>query len=67
MRYIGVGVLFTCVPVHAIAAVYGDRLPGVEIVPVLTGYIPDRLLGRDVMALPSVLAWRVRTGKTPHR
>jgi hypothetical protein len=49
MRHIGIGVLFTCVPAHAIGAVYGDRLPGVEIVPVLTGYIPDRLVGRDVV------------------
>jgi dienelactone hydrolase len=49
MRQIGIDVLFTCVPLHAIETVYGDRLPGVEIVPVLTGYVPDRLVGRAVM------------------
>ncbi len=49
MREIGVDVLFTCVPAPEIEKVYpSERLPGVIKVNVLTGYVPEHLLGKDV-------------------
>ena len=51
MRQIGVNVLFTCVPSSEIPKVYSeDALPGVCKVNVLTGYVPDGLLNRPVLA-----------------
>ena len=41
---LGIDVLFTCIPDEEIEAVYPQsKLPGVQIVNVLTGYVPDRL------------------------
>ena len=51
IRELGVRVHFTCVPPHAIPTIYGDRVAGVDVVPVLTGYVPDRLVGRAVRPL----------------
>jgi dienelactone hydrolase len=48
MHHLGIDVVFSCVPADGLEAVYGDRLAGVEIVPVLTGYVPDRLVGLTV-------------------
>lgn len=49
MREIGVDVLFTCAPPEVMAKVYPpEKLPGVVVTNVLTGYVPFRLLGRSV-------------------
>ncbi|MFL5941907.1 MAG: hypothetical protein ACJ75L_01410 [Gaiellaceae bacterium] len=45
MRELGIGLLFSSVPAEAVPDVYGDRLPGVDIVPTLTGYVPAELEG----------------------
>lgn len=51
MRQIGIHVLFTCVPDEEIEKVYSpERLPGVRCVNVLTGYVPEHLLGKPVPA-----------------
>ncbi|MHB2168616.1 hypothetical protein [Alsobacter sp. R-9] len=51
MRQIGIHVLFTCVPTEEIHKVYSpERLPGVKMVNVLTGYVPEHLLGKSVPA-----------------
>ena len=50
MREINISVLFTCVPEHEIQKVYSDEaLPGVRKVNVLTGYVPEALLHRQVL------------------
>lgn len=46
MRELGIGVVFSSVPADAVPDVYGDRLPGVEVLPTLTGYVPAELVGR---------------------
>ncbi len=46
MRWLGIGVLFTIVPPRELPKVYGGRLPGVELVPTLAGYVPERLARR---------------------
>lgn len=43
IRELGVAVVFSSVPPHAVPAVYGSRLQGVEILPTLTGYVPAGL------------------------
>jgi hypothetical protein len=48
MRNLGVDVLFTCVPEPAAGQIYDSRLPGVTRVFTLPGYVPDKLVGRDV-------------------
>jgi len=45
MRELGIGLLFSSVPADAVPSVYGERLPGVDIVPTLTGYVPAGLDG----------------------
>lgn len=45
MRELGIDVLFTSVPAAAVESVYGSRLPGVDILPTLTGYVPADLEG----------------------
>jgi hypothetical protein len=47
MRELGIDVLFSSVPADAVPSVYGSRLPGVDIVPTLTGYVPADLDGRE--------------------
>src|ERR1700722_5329395 len=50
MQAIGIDVLFTCVPEAEIEKVYSsERLAGVVKVNVLTGYVPERLLGKTVL------------------
>jgi hypothetical protein len=46
MREVGIDVLFSCVPPDAVPSVYGSRLPGVDILPTLTGYVPANLADR---------------------
>jgi hypothetical protein len=46
MRELGIDVLFSSVPADAVPNVYGSRLPGVDILPTLTGYVPADLDGR---------------------
>ena len=46
MRELGIDVLFTSVPAAAVPSVYDSRLPGVDILPTLTGLVPARLDGR---------------------
>ena len=51
MRYLGMDLLFTCVPESEIEKVYPSaQLPGVEKISVLTGYVPDAL--RHVPLVP---------------
>lgn len=47
-RRLGIDVLYSVVPPDAVTGVYGDRLPGTEILPTLTGYVPDALRDRSV-------------------
>ena len=51
MRELGIDVLFTCVPEDVVPAIYGQRLPGVQTVTTLAGYVPDQLVGRRVPPL----------------
>ncbi len=44
LRDLGVSVLFSVAPPAAVEGLYGSRLPGVDIAPTLTGWVPDRLL-----------------------
>jgi len=46
MCELGIGLLFSSVPADAVPDVYGTRLPGVDILPTLTGYVPTDLEGR---------------------
>ena len=51
IRDLGINLLFTCVPEPEIDKVYSpEALPGVTKVNVLTGYVPENLLGRAVPA-----------------
>ncbi len=43
MRELGIDLLFSSVPPDALALVYGTRIPGVDVVPTLTGFVPARL------------------------
>ena len=45
MRELGIDLLFSSVPADAVPSVYGRRLPGVDIVPTLTGFVPADLDG----------------------
>jgi hypothetical protein len=61
---IGLDVLFTCMPVASIEAVYpSSELPGVTKINVLTGYVPEALLARAVPPLaarPIDVGYRAR-------
>lgn len=46
MRELGIDLLYSSVPADAVPDVYGSRLPGVDILPTLTGYVPADLDGR---------------------
>lgn len=51
MRYLGIHVLFTLLPAGEVRKVYSpERLPGVELVHQLAGYVPESL--QDVAAPP---------------
>ncbi len=43
MRELGIALLFSSVPAAAVPDVYGPRLPGVEVLSTLTGYVPAAL------------------------
>jgi hypothetical protein len=45
IRELGIDVVFSSVPADAVPDVYGSRLPGVDILPTLTGYVPTELGG----------------------
>jgi hypothetical protein len=64
MRETGIDVLFTCVPEEEIENVYpSERLPGVFKVNVLTGYVPEALLGKRVLSYserPIDIGYRAR-------
>lgn len=51
MRHLDIDVLFSIVPPRELENVYGGRLPGVEIVPTLAGYVPEQLVDRKTPAL----------------
>lgn len=51
MRDLGVHLLFSSVPADAVSSVYGSRLPGVDILPTLTGYVPSDLEKRPPQPL----------------
>ena len=46
-RRLGIDVLYSVVPPGKIDSVYGDRLPGVEVLPTLTGFVPEEAVGRS--------------------
>jgi hypothetical protein len=63
IRQMGVHVLFSCLPLEEAQRVYGPRLPGVTLVPTLTGYVPDSLVGAEVPppeARPIDIGYRAR-------
>lgn len=45
IRELGVDLLFSSIPVDVVPQVYGPRLPGVDVLPTLTGYVPAELEG----------------------
>ena len=45
MRRLGIDVLYSVVPPHKFEQVYGDRLPDTDLLPTLTGYVPERIVG----------------------
>jgi hypothetical protein len=47
MRELGIELLFSSVPADAVPQVYGPRLPGVDVVSTLTGYVPAELERRS--------------------
>jgi hypothetical protein len=47
MRDLGIDLLYSSVPADAVPSVYGSRLPGVDILPTLTGYVSADLAGRE--------------------
>lgn len=64
LRFLGIDVLFTCVPTPEIEKVYpAAKLPGITKINNLTGYVPDALLRRRVSALaerPIDVGYRTR-------
>jgi hypothetical protein len=59
LRELGISVLFSVVPPAAVETLYGSRLPGVAIVPTLTGYVPPALVDRRT---PPLLAREIDVG-----
>lgn len=64
LRFLGVDVLFTCVPTPEIEKVYpAERLPGITKINNLTGYVPEALVSRTVApiaARPIDVGYRTR-------
>lgn len=50
IRQLGIGVLFSVAPHDAQRLLYPDRLPDVDIVDTLTGFVPENLVGRKTPA-----------------
>jgi hypothetical protein len=64
IRELGINVLFSSVPAPAVPDVYGSRLPGVEILPTLTGYVPATVEGlprQPVAGRPLDVVYRGRS------
>ncbi|MBI2264229.1 MAG: hypothetical protein HYU64_03515 [Armatimonadetes bacterium] len=64
MGDMGIHILFTVVPEHAVPKLYGPRLPGVVMVHTLTGFVPDHLLNAETPSLrsrPIDIGYRGRT------
>lgn len=65
MRHLGIHVLFTLLQSERISAIYNDvRLPHVKTITTLAGFVPDKLVGRDVAPLenrPIEIGYRGRT------
>ncbi len=51
MRFMGIDVLFTLVPESEHARIWHARLPGVELVTWIAGYVPERLVGLETPPL----------------
>jgi hypothetical protein len=51
IRELGIDVLYTCVPAPEKEEIYTTRLPGVQLVTTLPGFVADELVGRDVPPL----------------
>lgn len=51
IRQLGIHLLFSSVPAESVTSVYGSRLPDVEILPTLTGYVPADLEGHSPRSL----------------
>jgi hypothetical protein len=51
MRELGIDVLYSCVPEAQVAAIYGGRLPGVDVLTTLAGYVPEGLAEYPAPAL----------------
>ena len=64
LRFMGIHVLFTCVPDGEVDKVYSSSaLPGLTKVNTLTGYVPEALLTRDVSRIkdrPVHVGYRTR-------
>jgi hypothetical protein len=64
LRFLGIDVLFTCVPTPEIGKVYpAAKLPGIAKINNLTGYVPETLLSRPVAAIaarPIDVGYRTR-------
>jgi hypothetical protein len=61
---LGVNVLFSSIPPDVASLVYGHRLPGVEVLPTLTGYVPAELEGhhpRPLRERPLDVVYRGRS------
>ena len=61
MRELGIDVLYQLCPGGRRADVYGSRLPGVDILPTLTGYVPAGLDERPGRRSPAA-RWTSSTG-----
>jgi hypothetical protein len=51
MRFMGIDVLFTLIPESEHARIWHTRIPGVELITWIAGYIPDRLIGLETPPL----------------
>lgn len=51
MGAMGIDILFTCLPLAEAERVYRPRLPNVRLLPTLTGYVPEGLLGAPATPL----------------
>jgi hypothetical protein len=64
MRELGVGVVYSSIPADGLSAVYGRRLPGIDILPTLTGYVGAELEARPRTPLedrPTDVVYRGRS------
>lgn len=59
MNRLGVDLLFSIVPPELVEMVYGDRLPNTEVLPALTGYVPETL---TLLSPPPLAGRRIDVG-----